>query len=254
MAAMFSAAGAISGTRDSTPKKNPLQGLCAISSKAPWYGRHILRDVDSIELVKLFTPRPDSIAHCCSLLTVWCIVFAAKVSAFPKKPSYMHPHSNGGLGVMALCVGRRARGNLVESGGQIAVASSGRLPLFSTLLLTHPNLARWHLIRWVVLAGAEQQADAPGVARGVIANVANAASIAQVAMHLPAQWSYLVLLCPAWATPLLILSGVDGVTALLALPRWNCEDGIWSCSWHWGALWVGFGCWSEEDFYTNSYK
>jgi hypothetical protein len=132
----------------------------------------------------------------------------------------------------------------------ITIASRGRLSLFSTLVLTRPALARWCLIGWVILTGAERQANAAG---RVAANVAKAAGfIAHIAMCSRAQWSYPVHPCPAWETTLLILNKVVGMTALLALPR-QSEDGTsWLCSRHGGVLWVGFSLWSEADFWLEA--
>ncbi len=128
----------------------------------------------------------------------------------------------------------------------VTIALRGSLSLFSTLLLTCPDLARWRLIWWVVLAGAEQQANAAG---GITTYVDNAARFtAHVAMRLRAQGSYPVPPCPAGATALFILSGVVGMTAPLALLR-QSKDGRWSCSLHGGALWVGFGLWLVADFF-----
>jgi hypothetical protein len=54
---------AISATGLSTENKS-LREIFALSSNKPWYGMQILRDVESIDLAKLFTPRSGSIAHC----------------------------------------------------------------------------------------------------------------------------------------------------------------------------------------------
>ncbi len=43
--------------QETARKTNPPQGLFALLSKAPWYGRHILWDVDSMESAKALYPK-----------------------------------------------------------------------------------------------------------------------------------------------------------------------------------------------------
>ena len=77
----------------------------------------ILRDVESIDLAKLFTPRSGSIAHCRSCLAVCSIDFASKVSAGPKKPSLTPLHCNGGGGVILRVIGGAGSGSGSDDGG-----------------------------------------------------------------------------------------------------------------------------------------